>query len=382
MVATKTPPFAKGDQLCHDLDLDPENAEILAALPPAAAENPRADIVHQEAEAAGLPAVHQAAPAPAQATATLPGDPRLGLLDSDIGEKLDAEFMTPVLNKLAPRLWLMTTQSSENIEPLTEQLVRGRKVVISEKPGLHLVWINNRVFLKPLPKYLLSHAFWEYYLVKPNPHIPSDLQMKLHQAARGFLRSYACLIKHESDFVLATQEKTRLIPKGIEFADFVKFILLCKANIGDDDVSPRYHFGELRLTRLNFWCRIFLLKATYQKVEWQYAAYFAHYYAPILFVFALFSLLISAMQLVLAVRTILEPNDAWLVFARVGRGFALFTIFVVASVIGALLLIFAVFVLRETIYALEDLATKRTKGDQENQAGNYESPAVDAKSVG
>ena len=56
--------------------------------------------------------------------------------------------------------------------------------------------------------------------------------------------------------------------------------------------------------------------------------------------------------------------------ARVGRGFALFTIFFVASVIGGLLLMFAIFVLRETIYALKDLATKPTKGDQENQAGN------------
>ena len=135
-----------------------------------------------------------AAPAPEQATTTLPGDPRIELLNSHIGTQLGAEFMTPDLNKLAPHLWLMTTQSSENIESLTEQLVRGREVVVSEKPGLHLVWINNRVFLKPVPRYLLSHAFWEYYLVQPNTHIPSDLQMDLLQAARGFLRSYAYLV--------------------------------------------------------------------------------------------------------------------------------------------------------------------------------------------
>jgi len=186
MVATEVPPFAEENQLCHDLKI--ENSQILAAeaAGPPMAENPGGDIAHQGAET-----VHPAAPAPAL---RLPGDPRIGLLDSHIGTQLGAEFMTPDLNKLAPHLWLMTTQSSENIESLTEQLVRGREVVVSEKPGLHLVWINNRVFLKPVPRYLLSHAFWEYYLVQPNTHIPSDLQMDLLQAARGFLRSYAYLV--------------------------------------------------------------------------------------------------------------------------------------------------------------------------------------------
>jgi hypothetical protein len=352
-------PFDAQHELCHELKI--QNSHIYPE-PAVAAPGAAADPV---AEVAGPPAAAASA-SPMQKT-TLPGEPRIELMDPEIAKYLSDEFMTEDLNNLAPHLWLMTTQSSKNVECLTEQLVRGRKIVISEKPGMHLVWIYNRVFLKPLPKYLLSYAFWEYYLLTTHPHIKASARENILRAARGFLRSYAYLIEHESDFVLATQEKTRLIPKGIEYADFITFISQCEANIDDSIVSPRYRFGELRLTRLNFWCRIFLFKATYEKVERQYGAYFARYYAPILFVFAVFSLLMSAMQLVLAVRTVLEPDDAWLVFARVARGFALFTIFFVACVIVGLLAILTALVLREAIYALKDRAKKQANEDQKSQ---------------
>src|SRR6266480_5198937 len=227
------------------------------------------------------------------AAANLPGEPRIQLTDSEIGERLKAELMTEVLNQLAPHLWLMTTQSSENISSLTDQVVRGREITVTENPGLHLVWIYHRVFIKPLPKYLLSHAFWEYYLLSKYSPIKESVRKDLLQAALGFLRSYAYLIRHKSDFTLATQEKTRLIPKNISYSDFVNFINRFK--VADELVSLRYHFGELRLRRLNFWCKVFLFESTYHPVEWEYGAYFAQYYAPMLFIFAVFSLLMSAM---------------------------------------------------------------------------------------
>lgn len=300
----------------------------------------------------------------------LPGDPRIQLTDTNIGQCLQAELMTVELNKLAPYLWLMTTQSSKNISPLTEQLVRGRKLIVSENPGLHLVWVHDRVFLKPLPEYLLSHIFWEHYLVSADSPIEESARRDLLKAARGFVRSYAYLIQHKSDFALAKQDETLLIPKNISYADFVAFIDRC--TVDNALVSPRYHFGELRLTRLNFWCRIFLFKSVYQKVEWQYGAYFAQYYAPVLFVFAVFSLLTSAMQVVLAAQAILESDDSSLTFARVSRGFSLFTILFVACVIAALLIALINLVSREAIFALQDLF--RPKGqqinpDQENQVG-------------
>jgi len=298
----------------------------------------------------------------------LPGDPRAQLNDPNIGEHLQKELMTSDLNKLAPHLWLVAKQDSEHIASLTGQSVRGRKITITEDPKLHLVWFYDRVFIKPLPEYLLSHAFWEHYLVSAHSPIKEPTRKELAEAARGFLRSYAHLVQHKSDFVLATEEKTRLIPEGIAFPDFIDFIVRCK--VSDELVSPRYQFGELRLTRLNFWVKIFLFKAHYHKVEWQYGAYFARFYAPILFVFAMFSLLLSAMQVILAVETIVTSDNSWLTFAKVSRGFSVFTMFFIVCVIAFLLLTLTALFARELIYALNDLYRKRPprggKDDREN----------------
>ncbi|KAF2462923.1 uncharacterized protein BDR25DRAFT_308060 [Lindgomyces ingoldianus] len=59
---------------------------------------------------------------------------------------------------MAPRLWIM------NINPLHRQRVKGREIVLTEEPRLHLVWIHDRIFAKPLPRYLLSQTFWKMFL--------------------------------------------------------------------------------------------------------------------------------------------------------------------------------------------------------------------------
>ncbi|CEF76373.1 hypothetical protein SNK03_004331 [Fusarium graminearum] len=115
-------------------------------------------------------------------TQYLPGDPRIQLTDPNIGSRLQAEFVTEDLDKMAPHLWLMSTQSSSNISPLTEQITRGRRLIVTENPGLHLVWIHDRVFLKPLPEYLFSHAFWEYYLVSSHSPIEAPFRQMLLKA--------------------------------------------------------------------------------------------------------------------------------------------------------------------------------------------------------
>ncbi|KAI0172927.1 hypothetical protein GGR52DRAFT_591445 [Hypoxylon sp. FL1284] len=312
-------PFGEEHQLCHELKIAD------------------ARIVHQPL---GASPNNTSEPAKAY-QAYLPGEPRLKLADTDIGKHLRAEYITQDLDRLAPYLWIMTTQSSANIAPLTEQLVRGRKIVISENPGLHLVW------------YLLSHAFWKHYLLSKTSPIPDPNRIEILQAARGFVRSYAYLIRHRSDFALAVREEASLLPKSISFADFIQFVGQCQ-RIDDELVSRRYRFGELRLMRLNFWITVFLFKPHYHQVEWQYGAYFAQYYAPILFIFAALSLLLSSMQVVLAVQTILGDSDSWLIFASVSRGFSVFTIFFVALVAVTFLVVLIILIFREFIYAAQD----------------------------
>lgn len=315
-------PFARLDELCNDLDI--VNGQI-----------------QQHKDSNEL---------------YLPGHPRVQLRDlHGIKEFLQAELITTDLNKLAPHLWLVAKQDSQHISTLTEQIVRGRSIVLTENPGLHLVWFDNRVFIKPIPKYLLSNAFWEYYLTPTNPpRIQECVRKDLIQAAYGLLRSFAILIKHESDFTLAIQKEHQLIPENVSYAAFIKFI--DRFQVTDDQVSPRYHFGELRLMRLNFWSRIFLFKFNYHKVEWAYGAYFARYYGPILFVFGVFSVILSAIQVVfnvLAIQGIPDSgSSSWWTFAIVSRNFSIFTLVFVACITAFLLAAFMALFSRELIYAL------------------------------
>ena len=40
--------------------------------------------------------------------------------------------------------------------PLHFQLLLGRSIWVTERADLHLVWNDEKLFLKPLPEYLLS----------------------------------------------------------------------------------------------------------------------------------------------------------------------------------------------------------------------------------
>ncbi|KAK7177813.1 hypothetical protein PSPO01_16137 [Paraphaeosphaeria sporulosa] len=157
----------------------------------------------------------------------------------------------------------MTTFSGANINPLHRQRVKGREVVVTEEPRLHL----------PLPRYLLSHAFWKTFLEEGS-----------NQAATGFLRTYRYLVQHESDFHIAQQDNLRLIPKDIEWPSFCRFILEL-SYIDDTVVSKRYCYGELRLTRLNLYAPLLLRKFHFEQVHGQYGDFFGRLYGPILFAF-------------------------------------------------------------------------------------------------
>lgn len=287
----------------------------------------------------------------------LPGQPDVGLNDPNIGSYLESELVTNDLNKLASHLWLVAKQDSSHISSLTHQIVRGRKIIVTEKPGLHLVWFYDRIYIKPIPRYLLSYAFWKFYLINKHSPISEPLRQDITRAALGFLRSYRYLIQHKSDFVLATDDKVRLLPKGVRHSDFIKFILLF-GRIMDTSVSPRYEFGELRLTRLNFWSKVFLRRYTYHKVHGQYGAYFAQFYGPMLYLFGLFSVALSAMQVGLAIQPFVNMGPSWSVFAEVSRWFAIWTLSCVALIVLFLIATLALLSGREIVFAVKDRILK------------------------
>lgn len=273
----------------------------------------------------------------------LPGQPRirLGPLPEPLFQYLENDLCTRDLDLMSPKLWLMATRSGGNVSPLHHQRVKGRRVIITEDPRLHLLWIDDYILIKPLPMYLLSYDFWEKYLLPESSSITSLKQTSaprvypewdnqktdLAKAALGFLRTYLLLIQYQSDFDLALAY--RLMPVNTTFESFCLFSSRLET-IKDSEVSPRYHYGELRLARLNMWCKVLLGRWHYQTVHRQYAQYFARFYGPLLFLFGVLSVVLSALQVEMAVENQYQsaglPGFAWPHFWKFSRVFSVLSL--------------------------------------------------------
>ena len=257
----------------------------------------------------------------------------------DIYAYLNGDLLTLDLDTMAPHLWLMSTPSHANISPLHHQIVKGRKILLTEDPRLHLTWIDDRIFVKPLPLYLASYDFWLQNLLpqaisrasldqKPSNATPSEYEVqkqRLVASALGFLRSYSHLIRHHSDFDLAMQ--ARLLPPSTTFESFCAFSRRFR-DITDTDVCSRYHYGELRLSRLNFWAKILLGRWDYIKIHHQYWQYFQRFYGPLLFLFGFLSVALSAMQVELNAEGF--AVNKWSGFWTFSRVFSIFTLVLLA----------------------------------------------------
>ncbi|KAK5721126.1 hypothetical protein LTR15_007090 [Elasticomyces elasticus] len=279
----------------------------------------------------------------------LPGHPRIAIEDTTgVLNFLHADLVTADLDPIEPWLWLVSTPSPLNITPLHRQVLRGRRIVPMEDPDLHMVWTRHQIFLKPLPVYLLSHAFWEVYLSSPGRG-NLDQTQHLAQTSCGLLRSYAYLIRHPSDFAIAQRDDLGLIPTSISYEAFCQFIAAFE-HLGADRFSTRHKlFGEMRLSRTNFLVKLLFRSWTFRETTSDYLDYFERFFGPLLFVFAVFSMLLNAMQVTLAVES-LEAKE-WRAFWDVARWFAVMTIVVVVLLTGSMFLLLTKKQVSEYVYA-------------------------------
>jgi hypothetical protein len=223
----------------------------------------------------------------------------------------------------------MSKQDSANISPLHRQSVKRRSTIVTEDPKLHLVWINDRIFIKPLPRFIVSYNLWKDHLCSANTLEDARIRM----AALGYLRTYYHLIKHESDFRIAKDPSLCLVPENVTWEQFCNFTSNLN-NIPDKDVSPRYAYGQIRLTRLNLYALLLLNKSHFQRVESQYGEYFARFYAPFLFAIGVISVSLSGVQVVASLET--DGGASW-------RGLAVGISVMVILVSFALLIGFRLF---------------------------------------
>ncbi|KAJ1323370.1 DUF6601 domain-containing protein [Microdochium nivale] len=238
-------------------------------------------------------------PLPCANTPSLSGQPAIALNDTkQVLEFVSRDIVPRDLNRISPRLWWMSTWNKENVSPLHRQRVKNRQIILTEEAKLHLVWAYKIIYIKPLPRYLLSKPFWDMYLCQHPSQPASEALALIRAAAFGLIRSYAYLVHHESDFNIAVD--LQLLPPDTTWDDFTRYLCAMRA-IPDDHCSPRYAYGEIRLTRLNFYAPVLLRRRYYHRTEYHYSGYFAAFYGPCLFVIGLSTVILTALQLTVQV---------------------------------------------------------------------------------
>jgi hypothetical protein len=353
------PPFPKDKQLNHELHRvpDPDRAEtftIELRTKAQAASPDKAGVAQGETPVVQVRLASQ----------TLPGQPRIRLDLSIMQDYLSDEFSTPGLEESPWWLrllgikrfpfWLMTTPKHHNINNLTSQIVRGRELVVTEELRLHLLWGYGQIFVKPIPRYLLSHAFWEHYLCHGSL-LQESTRIEIVGHALGFLRTYAHLIQHESDFLIARDAKHRLVPEDVDWEKFWQFISHFE-DLNKECVPPipnRFRYGQISFFKLNLWY-YFIRPWSYKSYvsvdrKWGARSKF------VLFFFAFFSLACSAMQSGMKAVEELQPTLPWhnaRTFWIVCRGFSVAIFIFVASAVAIFLSLWVLKVIRQAVYTL------------------------------
>jgi hypothetical protein len=190
-----------------------------------------------------------------------------------------------------------------------------------------------------------------------------NIDQELQQAAAGFMRTYAYLIQYEVDFRKAQSSELGLIPTDdghspITYERFAKFIATF-AKLNDEEVRPRYHYGEMRLTRLNWFARILLRRLTYHHIHAQWNEYLGRFLAPFLTVFLVFSTLLTAMQVELAVQSAPQDSGLWNIFSQASRWFSVVTIFLVIVISVFFIFLVLFMLIHDQLFAQRVLYRKR-----------------------
>ncbi|KAI1371117.1 hypothetical protein F4677DRAFT_318565 [Hypoxylon crocopeplum] len=272
---------------------------------------------------------HPAAIRSAFATPVLPSQ------DWDV--YLTNELSTSRLSRLHKYLWLVGLPVPAR--PLHRQRLMNRAIVVTERAGEHLVWHEHRIFVKPLPAFLLCYAFWETYLCG---------NRNLHASACGLLLSYIWLVAHPSDFAIAAAEG--LLPPGVDWERWTAFACELLGALDLEtmaDVDPRYQYGELRLSRLDMlmrwplvpelWSPRNLVDGYLSSSTW-YTAFFERHFGWLLVGFAYVSVVLSALQVGLATDT-LSANSG---FQNFGLGITITGLVVLALALGTIVVVWVV----------------------------------------
>lgn len=287
----------------------------------------------------------------------LPGDHLI--LRKYLKSYVDSQLDMSRLNVIHDRLWRAGLPS--NVQPLHHQKLRERNIVVTERVDLHLVWyvwsrcnvclwgcalrgcariisrtnlssrMNDRIFIKPLPTFLLNYESYQ-------DHITSD--NSLHASALGFLRTYQNMIQYHIDFTMA--QESGLIPLAVTWRAWNRFRMDLQTRITrSHQINKRYHYGELRLSRLNTIYRLYRRqwRGGYFLVHTRYQSFFRANFQWLILAFAYLSVSLSAFQVLLAADPYQASENSALRWISIVTGTASAVSVLIAVLIMAVLLV-------------------------------------------
>ncbi len=301
------------------------------------------------------------------------GKRAIGNPAEDIPAFLRRELSLGGLADMLKHLWFAGARRP--IMPLHFHVAIDREITVVNRMDLHLLWTNKgRLFIKPIPRFLLNPAF-----CRSNFQCPKDCACRELLAdtcrgnpwkvALGFLYTYACLISSESDFHVANEK--RLLPckdkdTPIEWAVWKTLAreLLRRHERDPDVVHPRFLRAELHLSRINTINRFICLPLfnPYLRSWHNYGSFFRDHLAWMAVATVFVALVLTAMQVGLAA------------FQQASYGFTLFAIIRPMCAFG-LVALGALFHLVKDLPLLLGGQRDRTAADRAMSSSNLEAPA-------
>lgn len=272
------------------------------------------------------------------------------LVNTDIAAFLKEDLDLSRLNHIHTHLWMAGRPM--RARPLHRYNMYGYEVLGTQQMDLHLLRFSNKVLVKPLPEYLLDASFWEQHLCGAD-------DKDRWESATGWLLSYVWLIVSPLDLKLAHDNS--LVPAAITWQWWKAFVTSFVDKVDMNtlyQVNKRYHFGDLRLSRINTIYRTRYFHTHFVRGYLygynRYVVFFERNFSWILILFVFLSLVLSAMQ----VGTALDELSSSTAFMKGSYGVVVLSMVSVAAVLGIVGLFFVAVFLFNMVTAIRHAASK------------------------
>ncbi len=276
----------------------------------------------------------------------------------DLREYLEWELDVSRLNDIHKWLWLAGRPMCAR--PLYKQKMIDREILVTEQIDFHLLWQESRIFIKPLPEFLMDHDFWTKNLCS---------NQKDHKNACGLLLSYTWLVCYQSDLKIAKDHG--LLPAWMTWTEWIAFTRTFFDAVDHESLNnfnERYQYGELRLGRINWIYRLTFrnFMRGYLYSYNRFSVFLSRNFAWLAVAFLYITVVLSAMQVGLSTDRLKGSSR----FQDASYGFTVFSILaplIVVAFAAFVLLVLVFYNVSKTLVYKKKVEKERSKPRQNGQ---------------